>query len=200
MLGTREEIESRIMEFVKSYVSKHHMTPRYTEIAKALGFKSVSSVFTYVKDLESKGLLVVNGMRGANLANCDELQPAAIPLVSAKAGGTQIGAEENVETYLYMDRMLLGEGDFFALRAKGDSMAAEGIEDGDIVVCRRQKTAKEGGIFAAVIDNEVTLRRLRADDGLERKILNPVEDSFPHMGSDRIQILGRAVKIIKDVK
>ena len=39
---------------------------------------------------------------------------------------------------------LFGQGDFFILRASGNSMIEAGIEPGDLVVVRKQNTAEEG--------------------------------------------------------
>ncbi|MCD7709304.1 MAG: helix-turn-helix domain-containing protein [Clostridiales bacterium] len=120
MLAPKEEVEARILEFINSYSAEHHQAPGYREIAQAVGFKSTSSVHRFVKSLEEKGLLESKGRRG--IVQPDEGRPSGIPLVGMIACGTPIYAEENVETYLSIDRLLLGKGEFFALRAKGDSM------------------------------------------------------------------------------
>ena len=60
-------------------------------------------------------------------------------------------AEENIETYLELPRQLVGEGTFYILRASGDSMTEAGIDDGDLVVIRKQSAAEPGDIVVALV-------------------------------------------------
>lgn len=55
----------------------------------------------------------------------------------------------------------IGRGSAFALCVYGDSMIGAGVQEGDIVIVRRQNTAEEGDVVAATIDAETTLKRLR---------------------------------------
>ncbi|MBQ2476192.1 MAG: hypothetical protein II515_02855, partial [Desulfovibrio sp.] len=64
-----------------------------------------------------------------------------VPLLGAVACGLPILAEENVEAYVRLPVALFGRGEYYLLRAKGDSMTGAGIEDGDLVLVRQQDTA-----------------------------------------------------------
>ena len=57
-----------------------------------------------------------------------------LPIVGDIACGTPILAEQNIEMYLPISRAFLGNGDFFILKAQGDSMIGANIDDGDYVV------------------------------------------------------------------
>ncbi len=48
------------------------------------------------------------------------------------------------------------KGDYFILRANGDSMIEAGIEDGDLVVIRKQEEANEGQIVVALLEDGTT--------------------------------------------
>ena len=65
--------------------------------------------------------------------------------------------EENIEGWLWTDRNHGGE--YFALRVRGDSMNAARINDGDIVILRRQEEVEPGEIAAVLVDDEATLKR-----------------------------------------
>ena len=39
---------------------------------------------------------------------------------------------------------LVGDGKFFILTAKGDSMTGIGVDDGDLVIVREQNTCRDG--------------------------------------------------------
>jgi repressor LexA len=54
---------------------------------------------------------------------------------------------------------MLGKGQHYALKVKGDSMIEEGILNGDIAIIKHQTQATNGQIVVAVIDNETTLKK-----------------------------------------
>ena len=100
---------------------------------------------------------------------------------------------------LLLPRVLLGSGEFFILRASGDSMVDAGIDSGDLVVVRRQYKAQPGKIVAALVDNESTLKRLDYDADGERLVLYPenAEKNYPVIRSDKFSIQGVAVQVLK---
>lgn len=194
----RAETEARIYEYINSYISQNGVYPTFREIASGVGFSSVSSVFPYIKRMEESGKLDVNGHKGVST----KLQRGAIdrvPLVGSIACGTPIFAEENVEEYIPILRGELGAGEFFALRAKGDSMINAGIEDGELVFVRKQNTAEEGDIVVALIDDEATLKYYYKDRNRRKIILRPANDSYSDMLFDNVVIQGKAIKVLKNL-
>ena len=77
------------------------------------------------------------------------------------AAGSPIIAEENITDYLDFPRSLLGRGEYFALKVRGDSMTGVGIENGDIAVIQKQNVARDGEIVAALLEDEATLKRFK---------------------------------------
>ena len=47
--------------------------------------------------------------------------------------------------------------DFFLLRASGESMISTGIDDGDLVLIRKQETAREAQILAFLYQSNCTI-------------------------------------------
>lgn len=87
-----------------------------------------------------------------------------VPILGNISCGMPDYSEENFEEYIPLPIALFGEGDFFLLRAKGYSMIEAGIDPGDLVVVRKQKTANEGDIVVvALVGNETTLKRYYLD-------------------------------------
>jgi len=62
---------------------------------------------------------------------------------------------------------------FFALVVRGDSMKEAGILDGDFVIVKRTELPRDGDIVVALIDEEVTLKRLFYDYQNHQIILHP---------------------------
>jgi DNA polymerase V len=56
----------------------------------------------------------------------------------------------------------------FLVRVSGHSMEGAGISDGDELVVDRSLTPVDGNVVVAVIDGEMTIKRLRLDHGRVR--------------------------------
>ena len=94
---------------------------------------------------------------------------------------------------------IFGKGDFFILRASGQSMIEAGIDDGDLVVVKKQVEAKEGDIVVALVDNQNTLKRYFRDDENKKIILHPENKKMKDIIVDGCCIQGVACHIIKEL-
>ena len=120
-----------------------------------------------------------------------------VPVLGAVACGLPILAEENIEEYVRVSVALFGRGEFFFLRAKGDSMTGAGIEDGDLVLVRRQETAEYNQIVVALIGEEATLKRFRPEQGYIR--LHAENPRYDDILVESCLLQGVAVKVIRDL-
>jgi len=86
-------------------------------------------------------------------------------------------------------------GELFALHVKGDSMIDKGINDGDIAIIKKQSSANNGDIVAALIEEEATLKILKM---AEKKIhLVPANEKYRALIVDDVTILGKLVSLIR---
>ena len=97
------------------------------------------------------------------------------------------------------ERFVRGE-DIFAVRVHGDSMIGAGIKDGDIAVVKRNPAPPSGEIVIAMIDDEVTLKRLVKKGG--SIILKPENDRYEdivltNMADRDITIIGTLEAIVR---
>ena len=92
---------------------------------------------------------------------------------------------------------LFGSGEFYILRANGDSMIDAGIETGDTVVIRKQNTAQFGDIVVALADGQNTLKTYAYDEELERVMLQPENEEYDPIYPNELYIQGVAVNVIK---
>lgn len=88
---------------------------------------------------------------------------------------------------------------FFILRASGQSMIEAGIDDGDLVVVRKQVEANEGDIVVALVDNQNTLKRYYRDNANKKIILHPENKTMKDIIVDDCYIQGVACHIIKKI-
>lgn len=79
--------------------------------------------------------------------------------------GEATSEEEYVDEYVKLPESLFGCGEFYILRARGDSMEDASIYEKDLVVIQKQETANVGDIVVALTgDNENTLKRFGGID------------------------------------
>lgn len=93
---------------------------------------------------------------------------------------------------------MLGSGNHYCLEVAGDSMIEAGILDGDTVIIEECKTAENGRIVVALIDDqEVTLKRLRKKGAsIALEAANP-EYETRIFGPDRVNVQGRLVGLYR---
>jgi repressor LexA len=127
-----------------------------------------------------------------------DLRAASVPLMGRIAAGVPISAIQNHTQDLFVPPEMVAGGEHFALEIKGDSMIDAGIQDGDIIICRRCDTAENGDIVVALVEKEeATLKRLRkkgASIALEAANPNYETRIF---GPDQVDIQGRLVGLIR---
>ena len=206
--------QRQILTMIREWVDLHGYPPTMREIAKAVGLASPSSVAHQLTVLEDRAYIRrdARGSRAVTLTPegwallegperpvtaLRETDDVRVPLLGAIAAGTPILAQQDIEDELTLPQSLVGRGTLFALKVRGDSMIDAAICDGDLVVVRRQPTAENGDIVAALIDDEATVKVLRTD-GRRADLVprNPAYDVIP--GNDAT-ILGKVVSVLRRV-
>jgi repressor LexA len=204
-----------ILAVIRSTVEERGYPPSVREIGEAVGLTSPSSVAHQLGVLERKGLLRRDANRPRALVVADDTSastaptaditgigdatPAAayVPVLGRIAAGGPILAEEAVETVFPLPREIVGEGELFLLRVVGDSMIDAAICSDDWVVVRRQPTADNGEIVAALLDDEATVKTLQRREG--HTWLLPHNPAYSPIDGDHATILGKVVSVIRRV-
>ncbi|WP_114965167.1 transcriptional repressor LexA [Alkalilacustris brevis] len=122
-----------------------------------------------------------------------------LPVMGRIAAGTPIEAISTASHHVAVpEAMISGREEHYALEVKGDSMIEAGINDGDIVVIRRQETADNGDIVVALVeDHEATLKRFRRKDGMiALEAANPAYETRT-LRDDQVRVQGRLVGLIR---
>ncbi|MFJ4844790.1 MULTISPECIES: transcriptional repressor LexA [unclassified Streptomyces] len=200
--------QARIVEAVLQSVAQRGYPPSMREIGQAVGLASTSSVAHQVGALQRKGVLEQDPHRprayrvrsaspeGRAAAETAELpEPAYVPVVGRIAAGAPILAEEVVEDVFALPREVVGEGELFALEVAGDSMIGAAICDGDWVTVRRQPTAENGDIVAAMLDGEATVKRLKQEGG--HVWLLPENPAYAPIAGENATVLGKVVAVLR---
>jgi repressor LexA len=204
-LGPRQK---RILEFILSTVEERGYPPSVREIADAVGLASPSTVHAHLEALQSKGYIRKDPTkpRAIEISYAPGMGPSSsrsgtkmVPLVGRIAAGAPVQAIEDVEDVMPLPASVIGEGTFFMLRVKGDSMTGAGIQDGDLVVVRKQDDATPGSIVAAMLEDEATVKTLVRDGG--RTLLRAENPAYApiEVGAEDSRILGKVVALLRSL-
>lgn len=123
-----------------------------------------------------------------------------LPLVGTVAAGNPIEPFPDTEMVAVPSDMM-GRGETFVLLVKGLSMRDEGILPDDLVVVRKQETARNGQTVIALINNEATIKTYYRKLG--RVELHPANDAMKPIvvkGTDAFKIEGVVTGVIRYCK
>jgi repressor LexA len=207
---TSSELTARqisILDFIKTATESQGYAPSMREIGDAAGLNSPASVKYQLDILEEKGFIRRDENRGRAMEVvlpdhlAGESAPTDktrfIPLVGSIAAGVPITADQQVEETLPLPESLVGKGDLFMLKVKGESMLNAAICDGDYVVVRQQKDAQNGDIVAAMIDGEATVKTFSRKGG--HIWLLPANDDFAPIDGDNCEVLGKVTAVLRSI-
>ena len=160
------EVMQAICSYVDRYYREKHTTPSTSEIAEGVGVSKATS-YRYLVAMNENGMLSYDGKSiiTRQISKCTSDYFSAPVVGSIRCGDPEL-EEENVEEYVSLPKSIFGEGKFYILHARGDSMVDAGIEDGDMIVIRMQESAAVGDIVVALDENnENTLKMYGGIDG-----------------------------------
>lgn len=198
MRSKDKTLMTAIEKFVSDYTDSNGISPTMQEVADGVG-SSKATVQRYIAQLCEDGILDYSGYR---TMTSTKTKAAAIrvPVLGTIACGIPKFAEENIEEYVRLPVALFGKGNFFILRAYGDSMIEAGIDNGDLVLIRQQNYADEGQIVVALMEDEATLKRFYPEPKKHRIRLHPENSRMDDIYVDNCEIQGVAVKVLKDLE
>jgi len=171
-----------------------------------MGYRSSRSALLLMQELEQNGFLRKKTDGGYSMMKDVKeglsTQTIDIPLVGTVTCGLPILAHENIESMIRISTTLAKPGNkYFMLRAKGDSMDAAGINDGDFVLVRQQPFAENGEKVVALIDDEATVKEFYHTGQIVKLVPRSNNNSHqPIILTDDFRIQGVVVATITNVE
>ena len=165
MRSKSPELMKEICTYVSDYYRIKRSSPSVSEIAKGVGIAKTTA-YRYLVEMNEQGMISYDG-RTIETPQIDKCVTGyfSAPIVGSIHCGDPETEEEHVEEYVTLPESIFGKGEFYILRASGDSMVDAGIEDKDLVVIKKQSTASVGDIVVALDeDNQNTLKTF---DGID---------------------------------
>lgn len=201
-------MQQKIYDYIARVTSEQGYPPSVREIGEAVGLKSPSTVHFHLKHMEEMGVLTKGAGKGRALALAGQPRPQVaparapepeipagrVPVVGSVAAGTPILAQECIEDYLTFDTGGR-DGEYFALRVRGESMLGAGILPGDMVVVHQQQEAHNGEIVVALLGDEATVKRLQRRNG--QVWLLPENPDYQPIDGREASILGKVSAVIR---
>lgn len=198
MRSKSPELMEKIKEFAEGYFRENGETPSNKTIAGAMGMGR-STVYYYLVDMAQRGMISYeNGVISTEKIRklMPEVNQAA--LVGSIPCGEPDEREAMVEEYIPLPVSVFGSGDFYVLRASGDSMVDAQINSGDLVVIEKTSIANVGDIVVALTDDRLsTLKRLCFDVQKNCYYLHPENAGYEDIYVSSLVVQGVARHIIK---
>jgi repressor LexA len=93
---------------------------------------------------------------------------------------------------------MVGRGETFALRVRGNSLVDEAILDGDLIVVESYVRAENGAMVVALVRGEATVKRLYRERG-GRVRLQPANDRVAPMicRAEDVEIRGIVIAVLR---
>ena len=194
-----EALFDRIKKCIDDFFDTNGYSPSVRDISVIIGTPK-STVQRYLNSMRDLGI-VKNGKYGIETEHIAKTDRAVIsvPLLGLIPCGPLTEEEEYVDSYIKLPQSFLGSGEFFILTASGDSMIEAGIDNGDLVVVRKQNHARRGDIIVALADGKNTLKRYFPEPENKRIRLHPENSSMEDFYVAELYIQGVATKVIKNL-
>lgn len=169
---------TRIRDFAEEYFADHGCSPSTTMIATEVGV-SRGTAYKYLIEMDEKGLIFYDGKRIAtDLTQNSNADRSRAPIVGAIRCGSPEEERAEIQEYVSLPASIFGYGEFYILKAKGDSMNLAGIDEGDYIVVEKNVQEKIGDIVVALDDENCnTLKRLAYDKKRRKHYLQSESDN-----------------------
>ncbi len=209
MPGVLYRKEREVLEFLAQFQKQYGYSPTLTEISKATGHKSNSTVHTLIRALVEKGyvqkvdgntrvLKIIDEKAAQGLLG--QLPSIELPLMGYIAAGKPLEPHTDPNaTFQVSASMISGKKTAYVLQVKGESMIEDGILDGDYVVIEKSEVASNGDIVVALVDdNLATLKRFYKEG--EKVVLKPANSAMEPIYPNSLRIQGIAVGVVRKFK
>jgi repressor LexA len=195
--------QKRILAFIRRYIAINDYPPTCAEIRAGLKLKSTSMVHRDLGALEEAELLqrtpgVPRGMRLTKPTG----KVFSVPLLGTIAAGEPIDFGDPLYEALTLTSDIVRQQEgLYALRVKGDSMIDALVNDGDIVVLKHQREARNGDMVAVrLLDrDETTLKHFYRENGHVRlQPANPTLEPI-YLHPSQVEVQGQVVAIVRQL-
>ena len=209
--------EKAILKFIEKSIKNNGYPPSVREIGKSVGLQTTAKVNGYIASQEEKGYIKKERQKGRTLKllkgglddeleNQMEIQKEVytsremvdVPVIGKITAGEPILAVENITDTFPIPLDFVGNSESFMLTVRGESMIEAGILDGDYILVRKQKTATNGEIVVALIEDEATVKTFYKEKDHIR--LQPENCTLDPIIVPNCEILGKVIGVFRKMR
>ena len=196
--------QQEILEYIKSQILERGFPPAVRDICEAVHLKSTSSVHSHLETQEKNGYMRRDPTKPRAIEILDDSfnftrrEMVNVPIVGRVAAGEPLLAEQNIEEYFPIPMDFMPNKQTFMLKVKGESMINAGILDGDYVLVEERKTAHNGDMIVALVDDGATVKTFYKEEGIIR--LQPENDTMDPIIVPDCVILGKVIGVFRFMK
>lgn len=206
MPGVLYRKERELLEYLAQFQSQYGYSPTLSELAKATGHRSKSTIHALIRSLVDKGY--VQKVEGntrvlkiiedkVKLASMGTQPSIDLPLMGFIAAGSPLEPHTDPNaTFQVSASMISGKKTAYALQIKGNSLIEDGILDGDFVVIEKESNVSNGDIVVAIVDDNLATLKKYYKEG-ERVILKPANSEMQPIYPTSLTIQGKVVGVIR---
>ena len=192
------QTRDKVFQFVRTRLLVGQ-PPTVREVQAAFGFKAVRTARQHLEQLVLEGRLNADRKkaRGYRLPGLmSETRAVLVPLLGRVTAGVLQEAIEDPDGYISVDPQDGAETtELFALRVQGESMTGVGIFSGDVVLVRRQQTARDGDVVVALVEDEATIKTFKLNGRqVELRPANPTFTSIV-IDAEQVIVLGKVIEV-----
>ena len=197
---------SEVVELVKKMTAEQNMS--MSELARRVGIAK-SAISRYFNGTRELPLNRIGDFASAlhttpsfllGVKEDTNSQGIKIPVLGTVAAGIPISAVEDILDYEEIPQAWQNQGEFFALKIKGDSMEPR-MENGDVVIVKQQSDANSGDTVIVLVNgDDATCKRLeKTENGIMLVSTNPKYPpmfySLEDIQTKPVVILGKVVEL-----
>ena len=210
MRSTGERMRARILDAIGELTERNGRPPTNRELGQFMGGKSTGHIDYHLRILKEQGKIRHDAKKSRGISLADSLERETLPQRGQMVPIVgQIAAGRPIEAVLERDQYVAVPGvsdrNLFALRVRWKSMIDDLIDDGDVVVCKRQSSAENGDTVVALLtggpteSGEATLKRFYSED--DRIRLEPRNPSMQpiEVKPNELMIQGKVITVIREL-
>lgn len=197
------EKQLAVLNFIRDFIRDRGFSPTLEEMSQFFGVSKIT-IYEHVKALEEKGAVSKAPNRKRSIQVLDEMEsvpePVGLPIRGRVAAGAFIEAVPTDETFT-LESLAPDLADCYLLRVQGDSMIEDHICDGDLVMVQHTRSARDGDIVVAAVDDDLTggtkdtiKRFFRERDHVR---LQPANAAMQPIRVPDVQIQGKVIGVIR---
>lgn len=187
-------VERKVYHYLIDFLSENTYQPSVRDIGAKFRIKSTKTVSELLQSLADKGYIQRDpsrsrGVRILGYAGPRNTRPVAC--YGKIAAGEPALLEENLKSFITMDRRFIANERVFILEASGESMRGRGIFDGDYIMIDPDANARDGDIVAARVGDGATVKTFTHQGGrIVLEPANPADDEIAVESGEHFKVLG----------